>query len=232
MERLLFVSHGSHDDLLLAGELRPSFDLLTSTIGADALSKCRSWHPHGVLIVIESQVQEAASLTRALRADSNINDCGVVVLTDRSDIFSEQILFSAGADQVLTQPISIESLQLKVTALVQRVSGRMHSQSSEQYLGSLLLDLKSNLVISEGAEPVALSPLHMRLLSFFARHQDHTLTREQIQSAIWPGQTVSARTVDAHISKLKKSLPALNELIQKAYGKGYRIQSRRKSSSA
>jgi two-component system, OmpR family, alkaline phosphatase synthesis response regulator PhoP len=70
---------------------------------------------------------------------------------------------------------------------------------------------------------VSLSLLEFNLLFFFAKHIEQVLTREQILHGVWDGTSVGERTVDHHVSSVRRKLKTAGAalVIQSCYGEGY-----------
>ncbi len=72
-------------------------------------------------------------------------------------------------------------------------------------------------------ENVRATPTQFKLLLAFFGKRDELLTRQWLQENIWENAEISQRSIDAHISKLKKLLPSLQESLINIYGKGYML---------
>lgn len=70
-------------------------------------------------------------------------------------------------------------------------------------------------------EPLGLSGKEMRLLKLFMEQPGVCLTRDQIKAEVWPDVLVSMRTIDSHISRLRRRLEAAEATIESVYGGGY-----------
>lgn len=69
------------------------------------------------------------------------------------------------------------------------------------------------------------TPIQFKLILAFITRPDELLTRQWLQENIWEDNKISHRSIDAHISKLKKTLPELNPSLINIYGKGYMLSS-------
>lgn len=70
-------------------------------------------------------------------------------------------------------------------------------------------------------EPISLSLKEARLLKFFLEHPKKCLSRDEIKEEVWPEVSVSSRTVDSHISRLRKKVCHGEVKIESRYGSGY-----------
>lgn len=81
--------------------------------------------------------------------------------------------------------------------------------------------IRSCVVASQHRIP--LSPLELRLLTFLMSKRGEFFARQDIRTAVWGDDEVLDRTVDTHISKLRKKLSPANATIECRYRKGYRV---------
>lgn len=75
-----------------------------------------------------------------------------------------------------------------------------------------------------GNEPFQLSRIESKLLTYLAGNQNKLINRAQLLDKVWGASPdVATRTVDMHISRLKKRLGQAGNMIQTVHGMGYRI---------
>ncbi len=98
--------------------------------------------------------------------------------------------------------------------------------------GDLQLDVSAQRAISlVGSEiEIHLTPREFKILFFLAKNEECICSRSQILDAVW-GDTgeVFDRTVDTHVSSLRKKLGALGNYLESVPGSGYRFSSRDKN---
>ena len=69
------------------------------------------------------------------------------------------------------------------------------------------------------------TPTQFKLILSFVSSPDELLTRQWLQENIWENGSISHRSIDAHICKLKKIIPELEASLINIYGKGYMLNS-------
>lgn len=90
--------------------------------------------------------------------------------------------------------------------------------------GAIALDV-DRMLVTEGGAAVALTSREVLVLRYFLSHPDRLVTREQLLQAVWDYRyTGDSRTVDVHISRLRRKLPALRGSLVAVKHLGYRLE--------
>ena len=149
----------------------------------------------------------------------------VMVVSGKQELQSKLSAFTIGAEDYVTKPFDPVELKARVEA---RLRKRSSQETSQQYFkrGPFNIDLTSQRVRanSGGKEiEIALTPKEYSLLLQLLKVEDKVLTRTELLSAVWGGQVnVHDRTVDVHVSSLRRKLGELGASLQAVPGKGYR----------
>ena len=146
----------------------------------------------------------------------------ILMLTARSS--SEDVVqgLDLGADDYMRKPFPLDELLARVRVLLRRSSQESLSKTITD--GDLTIDTTEREVFLRGAV-LDLSPMEFDILELLTRRIGHTVSREELLKKIW-GMSGDTRTVDVHISRLRKKLddgksPALS--AQTLRGRGYRL---------
>ncbi len=150
----------------------------------------------------------------------------VMILSARADTANKVMAFSVGAEDFVTKPFDPIELKARVAARLRKFE-KDASRSETIKVGDLELDLlkqKVRLVGSKSAEPLDLTTLEFRLLTYFAKAPEHVLMRETLLNDVW-GYDVSVtdRTVDTHVAHLRKKISNSKCKIETVVGAGYRF---------
>lgn len=144
---------------------------------------------------------DGAELLRMIRAISQVP---VIVATAREDESSMVALLDAGADDYVVKPYSGEQLTARVRAVLRR--GGRESQDRDLAVGSLVLSAAGREVRLDG-ELIDLSPKEFDLLRALMERQGEVVTKRELLADVWrEPYGGSERTVDVHISWLRKKL--------------------------
>ena len=127
---------------------------------------------------------------------------------------------------------SDEPVQQRLAALMFEVHDLLHrvlplpaaaGPSNVLRLGDLALDV-DRLTVSEAGQPVALTTREVLVLRYFLQRPGRVVTRQQLLTDVWAySYTGDDRTVDVHISRLRRKLPSLGEWLVTIKNVGYRL---------
>ena len=158
---------------------------------------------------------------------SGKNFTPVIFITARDEETDIVRALEAGADDYMAKPIRYKELVARVAALARRAAGGRAADElpdTEPYK----FDLKRKTV-GLGAEEVELTHREFDLALFMFRNSGRVVSRGHILESIWGmhGADLNTRTVDTHISRLRKKLQ-LNESngwqLSAIYQHGYRLE--------
>jgi len=148
------------------------------------------------------------------------SDVPVLILSARDDTGDKVRGLSLGADDYMTKPFWPEELVARVRARLRRPV----MQRGDVYsVGPLRIDLAARTVEVDG-EPCELTRVELDLLAALARRPGMAITRAAlVDEALDPDKMGSERTLDVHISRLRKKLGEAGALIETVWGIGYRL---------
>lgn len=145
---------------------------------------------------------DGVEVLRRLRADGELRETSVIMLTARSAEMDKVIGLDAGADDYVTKPFGLMELQARVNAVLRRRHGTVGQLRYED----LTIDSAGRTVTKAGA-PVELTFKEFELLRLLVLRRGTVLTRDEILSAVWNYEfTGETRTVDMHIKSLRRKL--------------------------
>lgn len=140
----------------------------------------------------------------------------VLILTARGSWSDKVAGFDAGADDYLAKPFYTEELLARLRALLRRAAGLA---SAEIEIGPLHIDTRSSKVSMDG-NPVKLTSLEYRLLSYLAHHKGTVVSRTELVEHLYDQDfDRDSNTIEVFVGRLRKKLNA--DLIQTVRGLGY-----------
>jgi DNA-binding response OmpR family regulator len=163
---------------------------------------------------------DGVEVCRQLRARLPLTT--IVILTARTEEVDIVVGLDAGADDYLTKPFRRAELLARVRAHVRR-SGSAGAGPAIA-VGPLALDLEAHRVEVQGSE-VELRPKEFDLLALLAAEAGKVVTRERIMTEVWDEHWFGpTKTLDMHMSSLRRKLGAAGDLITTVRGVGYRLE--------
>jgi DNA-binding response OmpR family regulator len=169
---------------------------------------------------------DGLSFLTTLRQNPETRDIPVMLLTGKAEVEDKVLAFSLGADDYLTKPFNPLELRARVLAKLKKLRAPKKDHDSIQ-VGKLRLDttrFQAFTWVGEVETSVDLTPLEFKLLMYLARHEDQVFTRDQLINVV-RGENVHIldRTIDTHISNLRKKIASASLSIRTVYGVGYSL---------
>lgn len=157
----------------------------------------------------------------ACREIRRVSRVPVVMLTALSRDSDQVAGFDCGADDYITKPFSPKVFVARVEALLRRTrSGKEENIDA----GGITIDKEAHSVFVDGEE-VYLSLKEYDLLIYLLENRGCTLSREKILDNVWNYDYYGdARTIDTHITKLRKKLGSKGDMLQTVRGVGYKFE--------
>ncbi|WP_188940169.1 response regulator transcription factor [Nakamurella endophytica] len=192
---------------LLALALRyEGWEVRTAGDGAAAVTAARELRPD--LVVLDVMLPDMDGLEVLRRLRNEFERTPVLFLTAKDAVEDRIAGLTAGGDDYVTKPFSIEELVLRLRALLRRSHVALTSDSSLLTVGDLSLDEDSREV-HRGGTLIPLTATEFELLRFLMRNAKRVLSKAQILDRVWNydfgGQ---ANIVELYISYLRKKIDA------------------------
>ena len=149
------------------------------------------------------------------------SDVPVLVLSARNDTHDKVRALELGADDYVTKPFWPEELVARVLARLRRPALQ---RSDLVEAGELAIDLHARRVTVAGEE-VALTRVEFDLLAALARRFGSAVSRVWlVEHVLDPDREGTERTLDVHVSRLRKKLGTGGRFLSTVWGVGYRLE--------
>ncbi|GAB2783254.1 response regulator transcription factor [Streptomyces daliensis] len=191
--------------------------------GASAVRAAHEWRPDTV--VLDVMLPDMDGLTVLGRLRREAPDVPVLFLTAKDAVEDRIAGLTAGGDDYVTKPFSLEEVVARLRGLLRRSGAAMARNESLLVVGDLVLDEESHDVQRAGAE-IRLTATEFELLRFLMRNPRRVLSKAQILDRVWSydfgGQ---ANVVELYISYLRRKIDAgRSPMIHTRRGAGYLIK--------
>jgi len=219
--RVLVVDDEVNIAELISMALRyEGWQVTTAHTGSKAVAAAKEVRPDA--IVLDMMLPDFDGMEVLRRVRGTDPDVPVVFLTARDAVEDRVAGLTAGGDDYVTKPFSLEELVARLRGLMRRSGAQQVAAASLLVVGDLTLDEDSHEVFRAGQE-VTLTATEFELLRFLMRNPRRVLSKAQILDRVWNydfgGQ---ANVVELYISYLRKKIDAGHEpMIHTMRGAGY-----------
>lgn len=191
--------------------------------GRDAIAKFTTVKPD--VVVLDIMLPDLDGLQILNRMRSAPSYTPVLFLTARDSVTDRVIGLTAGADDYLTKPFSLEELVARLRGLLRRIGETTPFDGETLRVGDLELD-GAGREVQRGSERVELTATEFELLRYLMRNPRRAISREEILQHVW-NYTFGGKSsiVDLYISYLRKKIDAGREpMIHTIRGIGYQLR--------
>ena len=206
-------------DSLRTGLRRSGFSVDCAGDGPTGLSLAA--HEPYDLIVLDLMLpgKDGLCVLQELRARGVATD--VLILSARQATPEKVRALSLGADDFLTKPFWPEELLARIDARLRRPGLQ---RQGKVRTGDLLIDLEGRSVTAEGSA-VTLTRVEFDLLAALARRLGTAVERGWLTDHVLdPENNGTDRTLDVHVSRLRKKLGTAGSRVTTVWGVGYRLE--------
>ncbi|MEU6194788.1 response regulator transcription factor [Streptomyces sp. NPDC047061] len=211
-------------ELLSAAVAEAGWRPFAARDGRGALRIARTCAPHVVVLDGMLPDLDGVKVLRQLRRENR--KLPVLMLTARDALEHRLDGLSAGADDYVTKPFSLEEVMLRLRGLLRRVGGEeAPDNGSVRMLGDLVVTARSREV-QRGGEQVQLTAKEFDLLWFLMRHPHQVLSKAQILDHVWnAGFDGEGNLVEVYVHSLRAKIDkGRGRMIHTVRGVGYAIK--------
>ena len=173
----------------------------SATSGLDGLQAMLTQQPDVVILDLGLPDVPGERILGMIRA---VSDTPVIVATARDDEGLIVELLDAGADDYLVKPYSPEQLEARLRAVLRRSTTVPDVAPAPARVGGLTVDLARRTAEVDG-RPIELTRLEFDVLAYLITNPGRVVSRRELLREVWQ-RTDSARTVDVHLSWLRRKL--------------------------
>lgn len=204
---------------------REGFDVIAATDGRAGLDVAKQHRPDLIVLDVMMPGMDGLEVCRELRRDSDTDRTPVIMLTARAAESDRVVGLELGADDYLTKPFSPRELVARVKAVLRRTQYQSEPTQAIRR-GALVVDPARHEVTWEG-RVVSLTATEFRIVQFLASRAGRVLSRDEIiDAALGREAAIFDRTIDVHITAIRKKLGSGGEQIETVRGFGYKFRDR------
>jgi two-component system, OmpR family, alkaline phosphatase synthesis response regulator PhoP len=183
-------------------------------------------HDQPDLIILDLMLpgMDGLEVCKELRQQSKTAAIPIIMLTAKSQESDKIVGLELGADDYVTKPFSLRELLSRIKAVLRR-SKRQDQLPEVLRIGDLVIDF-SKIKVTWQDQVIELTAKEFELLKILIKANGRVLSRDLLLDAVWgidhPGE-VQTRTVDVHVTTLRRKLRTAAEHIITVKNYGYRF---------
>jgi len=226
MSRLILIAEDASESVetLDASLRREGFRTVVAIDGQQAADLHASLKPDLVLLNIRLPVRDGWDVLGELRRR---DDTPIIMVSDLDDRAKRLQALRIGADDYIVKPLRTVEVVASIQAILRRSGGARAGKVLR--VGPLEVQLENYLaaiLTPAGKRRLDLTLTEFRILAHMARVPLRVFTRAEIMQACFPNQDVMERTIDSHVSHLRRKLEGADAagLLTNVRGVGYRLE--------
>jgi two-component system phosphate regulon response regulator PhoB len=202
---------------------KDGYDTISATDGQSGLEIALRHKLDLIVLDLMMPGMDGLEVCRHLRADPRTARTPIIMLTAKATEADRIVGLELGADDYITKPFSPRELVARVKAILRRTATQAEPQQVLRH-GDLAIDVARHEVTYAG-KPVTLTATEFRILQFLASRPGRVLSRDDIiDAALGRDANVFDRTIDVHITAIRRKLGKGAERIETIRGFGYKFR--------
>jgi DNA-binding response OmpR family regulator len=222
-EKIFIVDDDRNICEILEFNLRnEGFEVETAYSAEEALEKLSD---EFAIILLDVMMGGMSGYSMAEKLRAKGNQIPIIFLTAKDTENDMLTGFSVGGDDYISKPFSIKEVIARVKAVIKRLNQQPKNDSANRKLAfnNLVIDLEVKELIING-EKITLTKTEFEVLVLLTEHPDRMFSRENIINNVWKETPyITERTVDVHITRLRKKMGEYGSMIVNRPGYGYRF---------
>ncbi|MFR9773012.1 response regulator transcription factor [Nocardia sp. SC052] len=196
------------------------WEVTTAGDGRTAVAKTREARPD--VVVLDVMLPDMTGLEVLGKLRAQYSDLPVLLLTAKDSVEDRIAGLTAGGDDYVTKPFSIEEVVLRLRSLLRRTGVAIENSDAQLVVGDLVLDEDSHEVTRAG-DVIVLTSTEFELLRFFMRNPKRVLSKAQILDRVWSYDFGGrSNIVELYVSYLRKKIDSGRApMIHTLRGAGY-----------
>ena len=180
------------------------FDVITAEDGETAFELIAERRPDIIILDWMMPNDTGISVCRRVRSSKELKSLPIIILSARGEDIDASHGLTSGADDYITKPFSPVELIARVKSLIRRTKKNLESSLIEY--DDLTLDTSKKVLISNDNN-IRIGKTEYKILTLLLSRPENVFSRAQIIDYVWENNPeIDDRTVDVHISRLRKTL--------------------------
>ena len=227
MKKILVIEDEEDLNQTLSFNLENEGYKVTSALkGSEALEILEtSSSPDLVILDLMLPDMTGLDICRHIRSKDKLKNISVIIVTAKGEEVDRVVGFELGADDYIVKPYSIRELMLRIQAQLRRGEKESSQDTSDNEPNisyqDLLIDTSKHKVFLKDKK-ISLTAKEFTLLKYLIKRADKVQTRDNLLDKVWGyNNSVTTRTVDTHVKRLRSKLGKYGDNIETIRGVGY-----------
>lgn len=220
-EKILIVDDDKNICEILEFNLKnEGFDVESAFSAEEAIKKLSNRFS---IILLDIMMSGMSGYKMAEKLRSEGNQTPIIFLTAKDTENDMLTGFSVGCDDYISKPFSIKEVIARIKAVIKRKANNSVENKSARKLifDYFIIDLEIKELTIKG-EKVILTKTEFEILVLLAGNPERVFSREEIIDNVWDETTyITERTVDVHLTRLRKKMGEYASIIKNRSGYGY-----------
>lgn len=174
--------------------------------GGEACQVAKQTKPDLILLDWVLPSMSGIEICKALRKNEDTANIPIIMISNKKEEIDKITGLDRGADDYITKPVSPAEIVARIRAILRRIRPAFSGKVLE--FDNIKMDLLAHNVV-RGDKEITLSPIEYKILQILMENPGRVLSRDALMDKIWGNEIyVGSRTVDVHITRLRKALLA------------------------
>jgi DNA-binding response OmpR family regulator len=192
-----------------------------------ARNKLKLQEYHLILLDVILPDGSGFDFCREIQADASLKDIPIIFLTSKTSTSDKVFGFSIGVDDYIDKPFDPAELLARVDIRILKAEKRKQNIDSVKK-GSLRFEVSGlRLYVEENSfeKQVDVTPIEFKILLKLAQNTNRIFSRQQILDSVWGTNVyIDDRSIDKHISAIRKKIDPYQKYIKTVSGVGYEFK--------
>jgi len=219
---LLIEDEAALQEIIIFNVENDGHTIVASDNANDALMILEDFLPDLILLDIMLPGLKGDQFLTLIRKNPQHSNIPVIIISAKNSENDIVQLLDAGADDYLTKPFGMKVLLARIKAVLKRARV-VESGTLIRYADIAVDEAKHKAFVA--GEEILLTHKEFELLLLLINHPHRVFTRNQLLTTIWGYDAeVYSRTIDSHISTLRKKLGSAGQIIKSIPKIGYKAE--------
>jgi two-component system phosphate regulon response regulator PhoB len=202
--------------------LKEGYEVYIVNDGDNVMDYAKVILPDVILVDWMLPGMQGTTICSLLRADQSTANTPIIMISSKDAELDKVVGLEHGADDYITKPISPIELAARIKAILRRI--RPSFVEKKLNYSNIEIDLNACSVYRNGYE-LKLSPIEFQILHVLVEYPKKVFSREALIERIWGDEAdVDERTIDVHITRLRKHLMKFgDDVIKTVRMIGYKL---------